>query len=167
MCVCVCACVCVCVCVCVCYFVVVFGNCLTPRAASHAHTHTPFQLHTAKVALDSHDGFEHGIHVQITKEISDIIGCSEFFHNLNFALSQTEAHSPWVTLSAPAVKLERKVLHFASTSIAAVCGECVCLSVMMMCVVLFSWEIARVYKHQRLFSREITRVHASFYKKQV
>ena len=80
------------------------------------------QLHSAKVALDSHDGFEKGIHVQIPKDIWAITGCSDFFQNLNFALSQTEAHSPWVTLSAPAVKLERKLLHFASTSIAAVCA---------------------------------------------
>lgn len=74
------------------------------------------------MALDSHDGFEKGIHVQLPKEIWAIAGCSDFFQNLNFALSQTEAHSPWVTLSAPAVKLERKLLHFASTSIAAVCA---------------------------------------------
>ena len=86
----------------------------------HHNTHT-FQLHSAKVALDSHDGFEKGIHVQLPKEIWAIAGCSDYFQNLNFALSQTEAHSPWVTLSAPAVKLERKLLHFASTSIAAVC----------------------------------------------
>ena len=87
---------------------------------STAHTLT-VQLHNAKVALDSHDGFEKGIHVQLPKEIWAIAGCSDFFQNLNFALSQTEAHSPWVTLSAPAVKLERKLLHFASTSVAAVC----------------------------------------------
>lgn len=87
--------------------------------------HTPLQLHTAKVSLDSHDGFEHGIHIQIAKEIWAISGCPDFFQNLNFVLSQTEAHSAWVTLSAPAVKLERKILHFASTSIAAVCGECI------------------------------------------
>ena len=74
------------------------------------------------MALDSHDGFEKGIHVQLPKEIWAVAGCSDFFQNLNFALSQTEAHSPWVTLSAPAVKLERKLLHFASTSIAAVCA---------------------------------------------
>lgn len=95
----------------------------------HPPLHT-LQLHSAKVALDSHDGFEKGIHVQIPKEIWAIAGCSDFFQNLNFALSQTEAHSPWVTLSAPAVKLERKLLHFASTSITAVCaGECVHSSV--------------------------------------
>lgn len=82
------------------------------------------QLHSAKVSLESHDGFEHGVHIQLTKEIWAINGCSEFFQNLNFTLSQTDANSPLVTLSAPAVKLERKVLHFASTSIAAVCGEC-------------------------------------------
>ena len=100
---------------------------------------THLQLHSAKVALDSHDGVEKGVHVQIPKEIWAIAGCSDFFQNLNFALSQTEAHSPWVTLSAPAVKLERKLLHFALTSIAAVCaGELHAYSQLLMLHALFS-----------------------------
>lgn len=96
----------------------------------------PLQLHNAKVALENHDSFEHGIHVQLTKETWAVAGCPEFFQNLNFVLSQTDAHSPLVTLSAPAVKLERKTLHFASTSIAAVCGRC-CV---IMIVVVESWS---------------------------
>ena len=50
-------------------------------------------------------------------------GCAEFLQKLNFELSRSESHSPCVTLSAPAVKLDRKTLHFAVTAVSAVFGK--------------------------------------------
>lgn len=81
------------------------------------------QLQSAKVSLESPDGFERGVHVKLEKEVWGRAGCREFLQKLNFEASQQDVRSPWVTLCSPAVKLDRKTLHFATTAIIAVFGK--------------------------------------------
>lgn len=82
-----------------------------------------YQLQSAKVSLESPDGFERGVHVQLEKEVWGRAGCREFLQKLNFEPSRQDFHGPWVTLSSPVVKLDRKVLHLATTAIVAVFGK--------------------------------------------
>lgn len=86
--------------------------------------------------MESPESFERGVRVQLEKEIWGVNGCAEFLQKLNFELSRTEPHSPWVTLSAPAVKLDRKMLHFAVTAISAVFGKATNLK--LSCFLLFN-----------------------------
>ncbi len=64
------------------------------------------------------------VQVKLDKSVWTTTGTNEFFRHLNFEPSNhLEPHSDKVLLSAPAVKLERKMLHFAGTAITAVFGE--------------------------------------------
>ena len=67
---------------------------------------------------------EHGVHIQVEREVWETNGCTTFLQKLNFELSGKGRSTPWVTLSAPAARLDRKTLHFAATAIIAVFGEC-------------------------------------------
>ena len=77
------------------------------------------------MALETPDGFERGVQVQLEKEVWGRIGCREFFQNLNFEPihRDREFRGSLVTLTSPVVKLDRKMLHFATTAIMAVFGE--------------------------------------------
>lgn len=81
------------------------------------------QLRSAKVSLENPDGFEKGVHIQLEKEVWGRAGCREFLQKLNFEPSRQDFRGPWVTLSSPAIKLDRKTLHLATTSIVAVFGK--------------------------------------------
>ncbi len=88
--------------------------------------------------MESPDGFERGVHVQLEKEAWGRAGCSEFLKKLNFEPTRQDFHGPWVTLSSAVVKLDRRTLHFATTAIMATFGEC-CYSIIILtwsCVVL-------------------------------
>ena len=109
-------------------------QCSMMHACTHTHTHTHThacacmhthtQLQNAKVLLDSPNGIEQEVHVKLDKSVWATSGCTEFFRHLNFELSNNlETHRDKVTLSAPAMKLERKMLYFAATAITAVFGE--------------------------------------------
>ena len=67
---------------------------------------------------------EHGVHIQVEREVWETNGCTTFLQKLNFELLGKGRSAPWVTLSAPAARLDRKTLHFAATAIIAVFGEC-------------------------------------------
>ena len=75
------------------------------------------------MSMESPDGFERGVHIQLEKDVWMEAGCKEFFQKLNFEMMQKELNSPWVTMSAPVVKLDRKMLHCATTAVNAVFGE--------------------------------------------
>ena len=80
------------------------------------------QLRSAKVALESPEGLERGVQLQMEREVWGANGCSEFFRQLHFEPSGRDP-TPWVVLTAPASKLDRKTLHFAATAVIAVFGE--------------------------------------------
>lgn len=75
------------------------------------------------MSLESPDGFDRGVQVQLEKEVWGRAGCREFLQKLNFEPSRQDLHGPWVTLTSPVVKLDRKILHLATTAIVAVFGE--------------------------------------------
>lgn len=81
------------------------------------------QLQNAKVSLESPDGFERGVHVKLEKEVWGRAGCREFLQKLNFEPARQDFHGASVTLCSPAVKLDRKTLHLATTAIVAVFGR--------------------------------------------
>ena len=81
------------------------------------------QLRDAKQALESPESLDRGIQVQVEREVWDVAGCPEFFQRLQFDVSKTHSHTPWILLTAPASKLDRKTLHFAATAVLAVFGE--------------------------------------------
>ena len=66
--------------------------------------------------------------IQLQKEVWGRTGCREFLQKLNFEPAHQDFHGPWVTLTSPVVKLDRKVLHLATTAIVAVFGEYMCVS---------------------------------------
>ncbi len=79
--------------------------------------------------MESADGFERGVRIQLEKGVWSEAGCKEFFQRLNFELVPHDQNGSRVTMTAPVVKLERKMLHFATTAITAVFGKsmaCVC-----------------------------------------
>ena len=73
--------------------------------------------------MESSDGFERGVRVQLDKEVWSELGCKEFFQRLNFELSPHEVNGSRVTMVAPVRKLDRKMLHFAATAVTAVFGK--------------------------------------------
>ena len=73
--------------------------------------------------MESPDGFERGVRIQLEKEVWTETGCKEFFQRLNFECIPQEVNGARVTMSAPVLKLDRKMLHFATTAITAVFGE--------------------------------------------
>lgn len=81
-------------------------------------------MRSAKVSLGSPESVERGVHIQVEREVWETNGCTTFLQKLNFELSGKGRSTPWVTLSAPAARLDRKTLHFAATAIVAVFGEC-------------------------------------------
>ena len=80
----------------------------------------PLQIRSAKVSLGSPESIEHGVHIQVEREVWETNGCTTFLQRLEFELSEKGYTSPWVTLSAPAARLDRKTLQFAATAIVAV-----------------------------------------------
>jgi len=73
--------------------------------------------------MESSDGFERGVRIQLDKEVWSEAGCKEFFQRLNFEPSPHEANGSKVTMMAPVRKLDRKLLHFAATAVTAVFGK--------------------------------------------
>ncbi len=106
-----------------------------PNVSLHSHipSYTHTQLQHAKVLLDSPIDV---VQVKLDKSVWTTTGSNEFFHHLNFEPSNhLDSQSDKVVLSAPAVKLERKMLHFAATAITAVFGECLATVHLMLCCV--------------------------------
>ena len=81
------------------------------------------QLRNAKVSLESPDSLAQGVNIQVEREVWDTNGCTAFLQKLNFEPSGKSHTMPWVTLSAPAMRLDRKTLHFAATALIAVYGK--------------------------------------------
>ena len=90
---------------------------------------TFLQLRNAKVSLESPDSLAQGVNIQVERDVWDTNGCTAFLQKLNFEPSGKSHTMPWITLSAPAMRLDRKTLHFAATALVAVYGKCVCVCV--------------------------------------